>query len=81
MEILGWIGALLLAICALPLTLDALIRKKAEVQGVFLLLWFFGEVLMLLHCLTLGDTALIVNYAANILLLLPVLAVKFRRKK
>lgn len=81
MELIGWIGALLLAICALPLTIQALVQKKAEVQSVFLGLWFGGEVLMLIHCLAVGDLPLIVNYAANILLLLPVLAVKFRRKR
>lgn len=78
---IGWIGTLLLAGCALPLTLQALLQKKAEVQPVFLALWLSGEILMFIHCLTIGDAALLVNYAANIILLLPVVAVKLRRKR
>lgn len=81
---IGWIGAALLGICALPLTIEALILKKANVQTLFLALWFFGEIAMVIHCLSVGDAPLLVNYILNTVLLLPVVAVKiksFRRKK
>ena len=80
-DMMGWLGALLLAICAIPLTLEALIRKKVQIQSVFLLIWFAGEVLMFLYVIPLKDVPLLVNYLANIILLLPVMWVKFGRRK
>ena len=76
---IGWIGAVLLGICALPLTIEALILKKANVQTVFLAMWFLGEVAMVIHCLSIGDAPLLFNYILNTILLLPVVRVKIKQ--
>ncbi|MBN2890248.1 MAG: hypothetical protein JXL97_00135 [Bacteroidales bacterium] len=44
-EVIGWFGAALFAICALPQAIKTFKTKKADdLSWLFLLLWFFGEI-------------------------------------
>jgi len=69
-EILGWIGAVSFAFCALPQAVQC--WKQGHAQGVnvaFLSLWITGEVTTLAYVV--GDMGLkwplIVNYVMNLL--------------
>ncbi len=43
-EYIGWIGAFLFAICALPQAIKTFRTKKADdLSWLFLVLWFLGE--------------------------------------
>ena len=71
MEIIGWVGSFLFAICGAPLAYSAWKNKKSDVDINFLTLWFFGEVLTLVYVLyTEPLLPLIANYVFNILCIL-----------
>lgn len=78
MELLGYIGGGLLAVCALPETYRTVRDKECHLGWAFLLLWFFGEVFMLMYGLQLDDLPLILNYGLNIILLIPMLYFKIK---
>jgi len=79
-EMVGLVGSVLLAICALPLTIEAVVKGKVDIQTTFLALWFIGEVCMLVYAISLRDGILMFNYGANTALLLPVVVAKRRRE-
>lgn len=65
--LLGWLGMALLALCAVPLAVDAYRGRLRGVSALFLWLWWLGEVAMLAHVvLSRGSQALFANYAANV---------------
>jgi uncharacterized protein with PQ loop repeat len=69
MDILGWIGSVLLAFCALPQAIES--WRTGSSQGVawgLLIMWGLGELFMILHVWPLGDVPLLLNYSANIIL-------------
>lgn len=67
---LGFVGALCLGLCAVPLMWRSV--RDGHARGVdpwFLGLWLVGEVLMLWHvALTAGSAPVFFNYAANALM-------------
>lgn len=66
-ELLGWVGGILLAVCAAPQAYLSL--KQGHSNGValgMLMLWLFGEIFTLAYVLPKMDWPLIVNYVANI---------------
>jgi len=76
-QIIGWIGAFLFAICAVPQVIKTYKSKKADdLSWLFLLFWLFGEILtftyIILDDLLLKIThfPLYVNYLFNIILVL-----------
>ena len=82
MEVIGWIGSFLFAICGAPLAYSAWKNKKSEVDILFLNLWFFGEVLTLAYVVyTEPLLPLIANYVFNILCIMVVYYYKWRGKK
>jgi uncharacterized protein with PQ loop repeat len=67
---LGWIGSLLLGICALPETIRTIKDKRCHVGWGMLLLWYFGELFVFFHVLfNIHDLALLTNYLLNIILI------------
>jgi uncharacterized protein with PQ loop repeat len=67
MEIVGWIGSVLFAICAFPQALQ--VYRDGHAKGLnwfFLLAWFFGEIFTMAYVLPKGDIPLISNYVVNI---------------
>lgn len=71
-DFIGWVGGILLAGCAVPLTIEAMAEKSIHINYWFLLNWTLGEVLCLIYAAHYGKWPLVFNYVANLLLLMPV---------
>jgi uncharacterized protein with PQ loop repeat len=74
-HILGWLGAILLATCAVPQVIKTWKTKKAgDLSWLFLLFWLGGEILTLAYIiiddilLKITHFPLYVNYFFNIVL-------------
>ena len=69
MEVVGWIGAFLFAICGVPQAYQSYKDKHSNgINSLFLICWLLGEFLTLIYILF--DTAnppLIFNYIINII--------------
>lgn len=82
LEIIGWIGAILFAICGVPQARRSF--KDGHSSGVsltFLLLWLGGEILTLVYTIPKGLLPLIFNYSINIICILIILWFYFFPKK
>lgn len=76
-EIFGWLGSFLLAICAAPQAFYALKHKNSHgISWGFLLLWLFGEIFTLIYVLKLQDAPLLLNYTLNLVFLCVILYFK-----
>lgn len=74
---IGWLGAALFAVCALPQVMKTWKSKKADdLSWLFLLFWLFGEIFTFIYIvaddLILKTThfPLYINYSFNIVLVL-----------
>ena len=65
MEIVAYIGGILLTICGIPEVIRTFKDKRCHLGYPFLLLWFFGEVFMLIYSIDLKSNPLIMNYLFN----------------
>ena len=75
---MGYIGAFLLAFCALPQTYKS--YKEGHSEGLshaFLWMWGIGEVLLLVYVIPAKDYPLILNYGINALLVAIILKYKY----
>lgn len=82
LEILGWVGSILFAICGIPLLREVYKQGHAKhYSQSFLLLWFFGEVLTLTYVIILKNYPLIFNYFTNAICLIGVLYYKFKPRR
>ena len=68
-ELLGYSGSILLAVCGLPEAYASWKRGYSLVSYWFLYMWFFGEVFTLIYVVDRLDIPLILNYSLNILFL------------
>lgn len=83
-EVIGWIGSVLFAICALPQAIHTYKTKKSDdLSEIFLWLWFLGEVFTLGYII-LSDIAkstfhapLYFNYIFNLILLFYLIYAKY----
>jgi uncharacterized protein with PQ loop repeat len=82
-EILGWIGAVLLATCGLPQLYTTLKTKNFEGLSItFMIWWLAGEVLTLAYVTQVAFRwPLIFNYALNIIIPIIILSLFFIAKK
>lgn len=69
-DFIGLAGSILLAICALPLAVEAIANKSISINARFLLIWTLGELFTMVYVW--GDWILMINYGVNIILLIPV---------
>lgn len=77
MEIIGWLSAILLALCGVPLAYRTVRDRHADgVDLWFLILWTLGEVLGLGYVLALGSWPLVFNYLVNTIACLIILRYK-----
>ena len=82
MEIIGYIGSILLAICGLPQAIESYKTKSSEgLTWGFILLWFFGEIFTFAYILPKMDLPLLINYSANLIFLIIILYFKIFPKK
>lgn len=79
-ELMGWIGAVLFALCAVPQAIHCIRVKSADgLSWSFLMMWLWGEILTLLYViLTSADKILIFNYVFNLACLLVILRYKIK---
>lgn len=82
-EVIGWIGAVCFALCAVPQAW--LSWRQGHSKGVsasFLAMWFIGEVCMLGYSLIEIDSLqIIVNYIFNLACLLVIISYKVRPRR
>lgn len=77
LEFFGWLGGILLGICALPQAIHSFRTKSAEgISTLFLLIWLFGEIFTLAYVVPKGHAPLIFNYVLNIVLISVILKYK-----
>lgn len=77
-EILGWIGSILLAFCALPQALESLKNKSSEgITWGFIIMWFLGELFTFIYVLPKSEWPLLFNYFLNIFLIIIIGYYKF----
>lgn len=77
MKTLGWVGAILLAGCGLPEVLKAVETGECTLTWTFLLMWFFGEIFVLIPVVTqIKSKFLTFNYTANVLIILTLILYK-----
>jgi uncharacterized protein with PQ loop repeat len=76
-EIIGWIGSILFAACAIPQAWMCYKQKHAHgLSWGLLMMWFWGEILTFIYVLPSGKIPLLVNYVFNFLLLLVIIYYK-----
>lgn len=83
-EVVGWIGSLLFAVCALPQVIHTFkTRKTDDVNELFLWFWFLGEIFTFSYVVV-DDIAsenyhipLYFNYAFNLLMLFYLIYAKY----
>jgi uncharacterized protein with PQ loop repeat len=67
--ILGWLGSMCLALCGVPQAIQSYQDKHSHgISWGFLLLWGFGEIFAMIYVFEKLDIPLLMNYAANILI-------------
>jgi len=82
MEIIGWIGGILLAFCGLPQAIESYRTKSSNgLTWGLLLMWFWGEVFTIIYVIPKWHWPLIFNYTANIVFLAVILYYKIRPGK
>lgn len=80
MEAIGYAGAILLAICALPQMIMSILDGHSRgLSHMFLMSWYIGEIFMLAFTLSItGPTGpLFYNYAINTLMLTVIVKYKY----
>lgn len=76
-ELVGWIGSILFAVCAIPQAYQC--YKQGHGLGldwIFLLCWLFGEILVTIYILPKHDWPLLFNYAVNLVCLIIIIRYK-----
>jgi len=79
MELIAYIGGILLTICGIPEVIRTIKDKRCHLGWAFLLLWFFGEVFMLIYANHLKSNPLIMNYLFNTIIVGVMLYYKIRK--
>lgn len=77
-DVIGWLGAVLLATCAVPQAYKCCVEGHADgMSWGFIGMWFGGEVLTLTYVAAATPNAiLILNYAVNIVCLMVIVGTK-----
>lgn len=81
MEIIGWVGSMLFAFCALPQLIMVMQQKHARgLSWGFLNMWFWGEIFCFIYVLNqpTWQIPLLANYALNFVMLLIIIKYKFQ---
>lgn len=68
-ELAGWLGNLLLSVCAIPLAIAAWRTKRVDIDPIFLYTWISGEVLGMVYAVSLGAWPIICNFTINLVCL------------
>jgi uncharacterized protein with PQ loop repeat len=80
MEVIGYLGAGLLALCALPQAIASFKQGHSRgIDSMFLWTWFIGEVLLLAYTTNQAEISipLVANYFVNTVLVGVILVFKY----
>jgi hypothetical protein len=80
MEAIGYLGALLLGICGFPEMIRTIKDNRCHLGWTFLMMWFFGEIFMLVYTYNLKDIPLTGNYLFNCLILSVMVTYKVKQE-
>jgi uncharacterized protein with PQ loop repeat len=70
LEIIGWLGSILLAFCGLPQAIMSIRNKSSYgIAWGSLLMWLFGEIFTIIYIFPQMQYPLLFNYFANIVFL------------
>ena len=72
------IGSILLALCGAPEAVKCLRAKKCDIGWFMLLMWLFGEILLVIYAIQTKQFILLINYFSNILFVLIMIYYKKR---
>jgi uncharacterized protein with PQ loop repeat len=82
MELIGWLGSILLAFCGLPQAIESYKTKSSEgLTWGFIGMWFIGEIMTFIYILPQMVLPLIFNYTANIIFLAIIIYYKLAPKR
>jgi uncharacterized protein with PQ loop repeat len=81
MEKIGFIGSILLGVCGIPEVVRTVKDNKCHLGWNFLLLWFGGELFMLMYVIPMKDLPLLFNYIFNFALVGIMLFYKIKNTK
>ena len=82
MEMIGWLGSILLAFCGLPQAIESYKTKSSEgLTWGFIGMWFIGEIMTFIYVLPQMVLPLIFNYTANIIFLAIIIYYKLAPKR
>ena len=82
MELIGWLGSILLAFCGLPQAIESIRTKSSEgLTWGFIIMWFAGEIMTFIYILPQMVLPLIFNYTANIIFLAIIIYYKLAPKR
>ncbi len=83
LELIGWVGGILLAICGVPQAYQSWKEGNSKgISWVFLWLWLAGEIMVLIYIFPKYLIPLILNYGLNIIVISIIIWYKwFPRKK
>lgn len=85
MEAIGWLGSLLLAACALPQAVavfrgNKIVMRMSSFSWTFLIMWFVGDLCLLVYTLKVNSVPLTLNYGLNAALISYLIAVKWNER-
>lgn len=75
------IGSLLLAFCGVPEVYKCYKEKKCSIGWAMLLMWLVGELLLIIFALQTKQYSLLINYLANVGLIVVLLRYKIWPKQ
>ena len=78
---IGLIGALLLAVCAVPEAYSSWKKGKSDISSGFLWIWLLGEIFTLIYVIPKFDLPLILNYSINIIFIGIIFKYKYYPRK
>jgi uncharacterized protein with PQ loop repeat len=80
-DLLGWFGGVLLALCAVPEVISAIRNKQCNLSHGFLWMWYIGEWMILVPILANNMAGFLVfNYTLNIVLISVLMYYKYSKK-
>lgn len=82
MELIGWIGGILLAFCGLPQAVESYKTKNSDgLTWGFLIMWGVGELFTIVYIIPKWHWPLIFNYTANIIFISIIVYYKIKPKR
>ena len=81
MDLIGYVSGILLAICGLPEAIRSYKNKKCDIGWLFLIMWFLGELGLLIYEYKTLALPRILNYCCNIVFISVMLYYKFTGRK